>query len=203
MPATALNIAPTRYMMRALFSLLCIAALVPSQIEAAPQHPEKASQAERHSFSWSAANPLRWTNFQGPIPETADSSIAAQTVCGIFISTNSVTENEPVTVTVTNGFDTLRSWCRRGHISPAVLQHEQGHWDICEIYTRQLRSRFASKQILGSSLNSEVPRIYQEVLAEYHARQQAYEKETAHGLDTMAQQRWNKQIAAELSTTSR
>ncbi|MBS1616787.1 MAG: DUF922 domain-containing protein [Bacteroidetes bacterium] len=182
-----------------LFSVVLIT--TPAGLRAAPQADSKAMN-ETQSFSWSLNRPLRWADFQGKIRKDADRNFAAETICGISIKTNMAKPAEPVQVQVSNHFDTHLSWLRPGHATAEVLRHEQGHWDLCEIYTRILQARFDSAHITGSTLHEEVSRIYQSVITAHRERQQQYEDETQHGTIPSAQRRWELLIAEELQKSS-
>jgi hypothetical protein len=93
------------------------------------------------------------------------------THCGIVVHTVEVGDR----VTTQWGvayFDGEKSWTRTA--SPAALAHEQGHLDIARVYAAQLR--------LGVSADS--------LIAVYQAAQVRYDKETAHGVDSVQQSRW-------------
>lgn len=163
-------------------------------------HDERYDHA--NLISWNAARPLSWDDFQGPVREGAPPRFAAETNCGISISTNRVHAAEPVQVSVANHFDKRSSWVRPEQRKDDVLRHEQGHWDICELYTRIMRERFEAAHITGTNLKTEVQRIYNEVTQEYLRRQQQYEEETQHGTVASEQARWDSQIAADLTASS-
>jgi hypothetical protein len=154
------------------------------------------------SVSWDANRPLRWEDFQGPVRRGAPDNIAAETNCGIGIETGQVRQHEKAHVAVSNRFDKSASWVRPGHAQPDVLRHEQGHWDICELYTRKMQARFDAAEITGANLKTEAQRIYDEVTHEYLARQQLYEEETQHGTLPAQQARWDASLAKELAASS-
>ncbi len=90
---------------------------------------------------------------------------------------------------------------KSGAANADVLEHEQGHWNICGLYTRKMQDLFDNTLITGATLHSKVQSIYNEVSRDYLARQDAYERETAHGTIADAQHRWTKQINEELATS--
>ncbi len=160
-----------------------------------PRGPEQ-------TFCWDSTHPLSWDDFRGPVRRGAGDYIAAETSCGIAIETSLVGNGEAAKVYVFNTFDKQKSWVREGFQLPEVLQHEQGHWDICELYTRHMRARFDAAHITGANLQSAVSRIYDDVSNEYTARQEQYEQETQHGTVAREQQRWSRMIADELTASS-
>ena len=108
-----------------------------------------------------------------------------------------------------NLFYTAQSWVKPDAKLPGILEHEQGHFDLCEIYTRKLRERLSKFDLPTSrpALNEAdfklaLINIYNEVSGEYEARQDAYEQETLHGTNISAQKRWQEMIACELGTAT-
>lgn len=170
---------------------------MPALVQGEAPH-ESPTDATVPAFSWSSGRKLSWQDFQGKAPVYEQQHVAAITACGIGYYTNSVTARERPAITVYNSFYIQDSWVRHDVADERVLQHEQGHFDLCEIYTRKLRQQFAAANITGANMKRELARIYNLVTSEYEARQQAYEAETAHGTVTAAQQRWTMQIQAEL-----
>ena len=153
------------------------------------------------SFEWNAARPLRWADFLGPARAAAGPAVVAETSCGIAIETNLALSADRVKVFVYNTFDRYESWVKPGKASADVLEHEQGHWNICAIYTNRMQARFDRAHITGATLQSEVPAIYNDVSREYLERQAQYEQETAHGTIADAQRRWTQTIDAELAAS--
>ena len=156
--------------------------------------PRSAEQ----SFRWNAARPLSWEDFQGPIRAGSAARTAAETSCGIAVETSLVPSGGKARIYVFNTFDKRASWVKPGKESPGILEHEQGHWDICELYTRKMQARFDRIHITGANLNRTVNEIYNAVSREYLERQEQYEEETKHGVTEEAQQRWTRMILKEL-----
>ena len=159
------------------------------------------AQAVEQRFSWTPGRPLMWTDFKGSIPQNAANSTAAETSCGIGIETNTVTSQNDPKVYVYNTFHTSSSWVRTGYNTVDILEHEQGHWNICELYTRKMRIRFATAGIDLRNLKAVVGKIYSETQREYSARQEQYERETQHGIIREQQMHWTEMINNELVET--
>ena len=155
-------------------------------------------------FHWSDHSKLSWDDFKGGIG-TDEEEVAAATHCGIGFRTTSpaTTDDKPV-IEVYNLFYANKSWVKPDAKVPEILTHEQGHFDLCEIYTRKLRSRLskfdlpANPQAFTTDIKSALVAIYNEVSNEYESQQQAYEEETIHGTDIAGQKKWTDLIAQEL-----
>jgi hypothetical protein len=90
-----------------------------------------------------------------------------------------------------------RSWLKTD--SEHILKHEQGHFDICEIYARKLRQRIASKKFQPSKRGfAEISALYKEVNNELQKEQDRYDRETEHSVKTEKQEFWNKKIEGDL-----
>lgn len=158
-------------------------------------------QAYEQRFSWTEERKLSWDDFKGGVPAGAAASTAAETSCGIAIETNTVSGNNPAKVYVFNTFVTGRSWVRPQHKTAPILKHEQGHFDICELYTRLMRERFSKTKLEFNSMQRVIRDVYNTTMQEYNKRQAQYEAETKHGVDDAAQEKWTEMIAKELSET--
>ncbi len=153
-------------------------------------------------LAWSKDRKLTWDDFRGPIPADADHITAAATYCGIGFETNSVSSrSDNLRVRVYNTFYTNHSWGRPEEMNDNVLAHEQGHYDLCELYTRKQRQRLATVKVDAANLKPVLRTVYGKVQEEYKARQAAYEDDTQHGVDLAQQKRWQKIIERELAAT--
>ena len=152
-------------------------------------------------FAWQSGHRLSWDDFRGPVPNGRD-IVAAETSCGIGFETNVITRGVPVQFRVYNTFSTSRSWVRADARTPEVLEHEQGHFDLCELYTRKLRQRFAATEgITANNLRMVTRAVWKEVHDAYRDRQDQYEDETDHGLNRDAQVTWTAYLEKELAAT--
>ena len=148
-------------------------------------------------FQWDANRKLSWDDFRGDaMPETERS--AAATHCGIGFKTKTEGPDKKQKVVVYNTFYTSKSWVRPDAKKPSILEHEQGHFDLCEIYTRKLRARMEQFDFSAADIRTALMGIYDEISREYESRQQAYEQETVHGTNVPAQKHWREMIAMEL-----
>jgi hypothetical protein len=98
---------------------------------------------------------------------------------------------------------------RSGRVASAVfvwqLAHEQGHFDLTQVYAQRLRGRLASLTVEAASaaeaeraLRTEVEHAYRELSAEHAQAQRRYDRETNHGHRAGAQSNWVARVKAEL-----
>ena len=151
----------------------------------------------REKFQWHEHAQLSWDDFKGEVNTTHDESAAA-TCCSIGFKTNTAAQGGKPVIEVYNTFYTTRSWVRPDARIQSILDHEQGHFDLCEVYTRKLKNRMSNFDLNMAGVKQQLMNIYTEVSKEYEARQQCYEQETVHGTNLEAQKRWQDMIAREL-----
>ncbi|HMI78622.1 MAG TPA: hypothetical protein VK484_07500 [Ferruginibacter sp.] len=151
-------------------------------------------------IEWTANRKLTWEDFKGTPKTASNSTLAAQAYCGFGFQTTGVTMFNKAKIFTLNTFTTSLSWVRPDQKDRTdLLEHEQGHFDLCEVYTRQLRKKLEEKKLTAFNLNTDANVIFKNVYASYLDRQELYEKETNHGLDREKQIEWTKLIGAELS----
>jgi len=154
------------------------------------------NNATAAEFQWGEHGKLSWDDFRGAVNAASDESAAA-THCGIGFKTNNGTGTRP-TITVYNTFYATKSWVKPDAKLPTILDHEQGHFDLCEIYTRKLRDRMNQFDFNVADIKQGLLNIYAEVNSEYERSQQAYEQETIHGTNISQQKKWQEVISRQL-----
>jgi hypothetical protein len=148
-------------------------------------------------FQWREHSKLSWDDFKGAV-NAANAESAAATHCGIGFKTATGSAEGKPEIIVYNIFYTEKSWVRSDAKIPSILDHEQGHFDLCEIYTRRLRNRMTNFDFNVPDIMQALMSVYSEVNAEYETRQRAYEEETIHGTNTAQQKKWHDMITQEL-----
>ncbi|HRO43280.1 MAG TPA: DUF922 domain-containing protein [Flavipsychrobacter sp.] len=162
------------------------------------------SSGHRNEISWSKDKKLSWDDFRGLIPNDAEEQTAAATYCGIGFETNTISsKNSDLKIRVYNTFYIGQSWARPEEMNEDVLAHEQGHFDLCELYTRKLRERMANVSVNVNTLKPVLRKIYEDLQREYQARQEDYEVETAHGVNLPQQKKWQEILESELLETDK
>ena len=151
-------------------------------------------------FQWSEHSKLSWDDFRGQADAVID-ECAAVTHCGIGFTSNSTCPGSKPVIKVYNNFYINKSWVRPDAKMPQILEHEQGHFDLCEIYTRKLRDRMSNFDANTTDIKQSLMNIYNEISQEYETRQQAYERETTHGTNIPEQKKWVDIISQELQAT--
>jgi len=158
---------------------------------------EKKQTYIDYDIIWHKERPLRWVDFQGY--PNYNSKFSAITVSSIIQNINYCDSNNIFTFDVTAVFKANKSWTRTGKWN--VLQHEQKHFDLTEVYARKIRKAFTLIQNPCNYSLEELSKIYEIFMEELQIIQNQYDKETDHGNIKEAQFYWNKKIADMLIET--
>lgn len=169
------------------------------RFEALLYNVEDAGVYEKEIY-WSKDRKLNWSDFKNNTPPHGYVANAL-TMCGISFQfqarTGLLGGYKCVVKTI---FYTEKSWVSNDSISKQVevLNHEQKHFDLCEVYARKIYKEITEAKI--SAYNTEeANRIFQKLYAEYEDRQYQYDEETQQSTNNEAQEKWNRIISEELT----
>jgi Bacterial protein of unknown function (DUF922) len=90
------------------------------------------------------------------------------------------------------------SWMRPNSTAELLI-HEQKHFDLGEIYARQMRKKLQAASLNAATCNQDVEQIIQETRNDCFVRQRAYDAATTHGMNAPQQIFWNELITKELN----
>ncbi|MBB4805319.1 hypothetical protein HNP38_000591 [Chryseobacterium defluvii] len=148
---------------------------------------------------WKEDVKLNWDNFKSKINNQRGSNVIAYTNCGwVYSVVKSTNPKSPVKIKIETVFNEDKSWKDDQRTSDYVLNHEQKHFDIAEIYARKLRKEVGEKIRTSGDFNKKFQGIYNRILSDYKSFQSTYDKETQHGMDPEKQTEYNRIIAEEL-----
>ena len=118
----------------------------------------------------------------------------------VEVSVSNLDLQRVLTISMTNRFSYNKSWVSADALQDSgLLQHEQGHFDINEIYTRKTFQQL--KQIkFSNDFQAEIARVMTIMNQERSKVQQAYERQTLHGLLHANQAKWNMDIEKSLTS---
>ncbi|WP_240729799.1 DUF922 domain-containing protein [Flavobacterium sp. ASW18X] len=156
-----------------------------------------SAQDKEAGVPWQSKQKLSWSDFKGKIPK--DAAAAATTASGITYnySANIWYHEVKVTITITAFFYPNQSWYRPELVNERVLQHEQLHFNITELYARKMKL-VVERTAFTENVKEEIQKIYKDTLKEMKDLQERYDWETSFSRNAEAQQRWNKRIAEAL-----
>ncbi|HYD90206.1 MAG TPA: DUF922 domain-containing protein [Flavobacterium sp.] len=144
------------------------------------------------TINWRPDYKLTWKNFQG----TPDSSseFAAVTYAAITYSLDNT--GYSFSTRVNCFFDKKNSWVK--FKSDTLLLHEQGHFNIAEIFARKLRKAFSNYKYNSSTIKQDLRILFQQINIERSQMDSLYDQQTNFSGNTKMQEHWNKKIAQEL-----
>ena len=170
------------------------------------------AQAPEH-VPWCASQPISWSLFLAPYPE--DGALQAE-AAAIHMTINWAVSYvldydrahnnwygyvDPSMISVTNTMEPFLSWAAADGKTPDVLNHEQRHFDLNEVYARKLEALLARPRVTGAttdevrkSLRKAINDTAAAVLDMAARMQSQYDDETAHGTRPDVQASWAAKI---------
>ena len=102
-----------------------------------------------------------------------------------------------------------RSGHREDEREDKALAHEQGHFDLTEVFTRELRVRLAGLEhtardrgAASRGLKERVERDYRGAVKRWRETQERYDRETRHGVKRTYQRKWFEEIDERLAASA-
>jgi hypothetical protein len=150
---------------------------------------------EEPTIIWSSTQ-LTWNDFHGKMKK--NSSYDAVTVSAI--STGFSGENNTLTFDVKAVFFPKSSNKKPKKQSIQLLKHEQGHFDITELFARKLRKSLQAKTYKSyESISKNIDKVYNKNNLAWQKMQRQYDKDTEHSKKKVKQEEWNTRIKNELA----
>ena len=147
---------------------------------------------EEQFIDWSAAKRLVWDDFKAPPVKNSDAAALTATHLGFSYSF----VKDRVSYDIICRFDKTRSW---GLVkNDWILKHEQGHFDIAEIFARRLNQAVMQYEFNRKTFQKDLDQIYKSVVEEKEAFQNQYDTETDYSRNKKNQNEWLKKIEKEL-----
>jgi predicted secreted Zn-dependent protease len=165
-----------------LFNYLFIACLLLN-------YPSFGQRKDDVVIDWSAARKLTWADYWAEPDTESDAAASTTTYLGIEYK---IAETK-FSFKIESTFSKKRSWGL--HKTSYILIHEQGHFDIAEIFARQLNKRMKAYHFNQKTIREDLNKIYQNILDEKEDMQNNYDKETQHSINKEKQKEWLKKIA--------
>lgn len=143
-------------------------------------------------LDWDANRKLTWADYKAKPDQNSDA--AASTTSILLISYN--ISSTGFTYKIECRFSKTRSWGL--HKTDYILSHEQGHFDIAEIFARKLHKKMSEYKFNKRTYQKDLDKIYEEVVREKEKMQNDYDKETNHSINKQRQAEWLQKIKALL-----
>lgn len=145
---------------------------------------------------WRADRKLAWSDYKGQPDPASDAAASTASYLGIEYHFS----NNKITFTITCSFSQTKSWGR--YQTDYILSHEQGHFDITEIFARRLNQKMQEYIFNKNSFKSDLKKIYDDTMEEKEKMQNRYDQETDFSRNKEQQQEWLKKIEKMLAETA-
>ena len=139
-------------------------------------------------ISWSQDKKLTWADYKGQAKTDTDAAASTATYLGIEYNFN----NKGFDYKITCSFSKTKSWGL--HKTDYILAHEQGHFDIAEIFARKLNKKMGGYKFNKDNFKSDLKKMYEAVTSEKEEMQNEYDRETNHSINKDKQTEWLKKI---------
>jgi Bacterial protein of unknown function (DUF922) len=135
-------------------------------------------------IKWSTAKKLTWNDYKGTPQTNADAAASTAT----YLSMEYSVKDNKLSFIVSGAFNKNKSWVlvKNDHI----LSHEQGHFDIAEVFARKLYKTLSEYKFNKRTYQKDMAKIYNTINKEKEAAQNKYDKETDYSRNKTAQAEW-------------
>jgi hypothetical protein len=137
---------------------------------------------------WSASRRLTWADYNAKPDLGSGAAASTTTYLGIEYNFN----NSGFSYKITSNFSKDRSWGL--HKTEYILSHEQGHFDIAEIFARKLNKEMSAYRFNRNTYQQDLKKIYESVVKEKEKMQNEYDEETNHSIKKTKQVEWLAKI---------
>jgi len=157
----------------------------------------KTDEEKEEYIEWSEKRKLRWSDYKGkPQRRNAVASTCYELRYIFPITLEGVVQP---TVSVRALFFPKDSWKLDAFANDYILSHEQGHFDLVEIFARRLRRAIQSREYNSlRDLHAHIHSMYDSVNTSMEKIQELYDEDTENSMNTVRQEKWNQIIQKEL-----
>lgn len=153
-----------------------------------------AQRDNEELMPWKPDKKLTWTDYKAKPDPSSDA--AASTSTYLVIDYN--IRNNDMSYKIQSLFSKTRSWGL--HKTDYILSHEQGHFDIAEIFARILHKKMSTYKFDRRTYQKDLDKIYQDVVDDKSEMQHQYDRETRHSINKEKQAEWLLKIQKLLET---
>ncbi|HVG41885.1 MAG TPA: DUF922 domain-containing protein [Chitinophagaceae bacterium] len=150
------------------------------------------SKEDDEMIPWAPDRPLTWEDFLCEPQRNTDAVASTSTSLGLAYQI----KNGKLTYQITCNFSKTRSWGLMK--TNYILAHEQGHFDITEIFARKLHKGLMEYTPNRNTFKKDIDDIYQSIIKQKEAFQNTYDHETDHSRKKAIQLEWLVKIKSLL-----
>ena len=139
-------------------------------------------------LKWSDSRKLTWDDYKAA-PDTSG-EFAASTTTYLEIEYTFMTDG--FRFKIKSSFSQTNSWGLNK--TNYILRHEQGHFDIAEIFARKLYQQMKQYKYNNKTGKEDTQKLYNTIVDEKAKMQDDYDVETNHSINKEKQKEWLKKI---------
>lgn len=139
---------------------------------------------------WTTEKKLTWDDFKG-IPDSK-SKRGAITYSGFDYVVYS--KKDTAFIDASSFFHTNTSWVNKKLDVSNLLDHEQTHFDITELYTRKFKKLVSSEKFDRKTIKETLKKTFVKIRQEHAEYQAQFDKETSHATNAEQEKKWEKEI---------
>jgi Bacterial protein of unknown function (DUF922) len=155
-----------------------------------------SAQGDEQFIDWSSGKRLNWKDY---LARPSSSSVAAA-ITSTALGVEYHFKNNTLSYKITCRFSKTRSWGK--YKTDYILQHEQGHFDITELFARRLAKELKGYSFNPRSYQDDLSKIYKNVMDDKERFQNQYDAETDFSRNKEKQTEWLDKIREELEETA-
>lgn len=147
-----------------------------------------AQDSDEELIDWKSSRQLTWSDYKGTPDGNSDAAASTATYLGIEYKI----DQTGFSYKIQCRFSRTKSWGRAK--TDFILKHEQGHFDIAEIFARKLNKKMSEYKFNKDTFKQDLRTIYENITTEKENFQDEYDSETDHSRKKEQQEQWNKKI---------
>lgn len=145
---------------------------------------------------WNENYYLKWSNYKIFSSDSTNFQGESAVSCLNF-TVDFDFENDSISFKINNYFNRNKSWVLKNSLTDDLLQHEQLHFNIDQLYVRKMRKKVIELRI-SKAEEAKYYQVINELIQERNIVQKEFDDETAHSLVTKNQKKWELKICKEL-----
>lgn len=150
---------------------------------------------DQELIPWSTHQRLTWDDFLCEPKKGTDAVASTSTSLGIAYQM----QNGELTYHISCNFSKMKSWGLMR--TDYILAHEQGHFDITEIFARKLNEALMNYDFNRKTFKRDINEIYQAIVHQKEEYQKMYDGESDHSRNRKTQYDWLNRIQELLDET--
>ncbi|WP_106293254.1 DUF922 domain-containing protein [Arcticibacter pallidicorallinus] len=160
-----------------------------------------SEKTEGDTIYYSPKRKLRWDDFQSRNISSNKYQALVMPGIGYIQDAKIINGVVHVHIAVKAYLPKSAAWSRSTGRDAYTLNHEQRHFDIVKIIAEQFKEKVKNADLQPDTYDAFLNMQYLDTMRDAHAMQKAYDKETSHGLNRVAQASWDEKIDKLLGLT--